>query len=205
MQWSGMNIIRLIDIFSPATWGNGVIAWFSKHVSRSRRCLIWLWSNLCMLTITSSHVVVNSWPRKRSPYMHSQSLKLAHGTCFLWYCIVLRSPYMFSWPCIQFKACSWTSLVIMHGGPYFPARVLILPVEWGPGVPKFYDTGIHMHSSNVNASTYKIIIVPISRHDHDTIQRMGNNYHYHNYIPAKKIETVAASPIPCNTRPNVYT
>ena len=29
-------------------------------------------------------------------------------------------------------------IVILYGGPYFPAMVPILP---GPGVPKFYDTG----------------------------------------------------------------
>ena len=45
------------------------------------------------------------------------------------------------------KLARETSLVIMHGGPYFPERVPILPVEWGLGVPnlmgspKFYDTG----------------------------------------------------------------
>ena len=36
------------------------------------------------------------------------------------------------------KLACGTSLVVLHGGPYFPARVPILPVEWGPGVPQSY-------------------------------------------------------------------
>ena len=44
------------------------------------------------------------------------------------------------------KLARGTSLVILHGGSYFPAMVPILLVEWRPGVPNlmgsptFYDT-----------------------------------------------------------------
>ena len=45
---------------------------------------------------------------------------------------------------VQIKPARGTSVVILHGGPYFPARVPILPVEWGPGVP---NTASQSHGS----------------------------------------------------------